>query len=90
MSDAASWSLLDTCPDHIAAEMLQERLKLNGIPSQLRSATPLLGALQPAQVLVPTALLHRARWLLQESAADAAELDWLATGELGRGEDQPE
>jgi hypothetical protein len=37
-------------------------------------------------VLVPSSLVHRAKWVLADSDLTDAELDYLATGKLSDGE----
>jgi hypothetical protein len=76
----SDWALLDTCADRIAAQTLQQRLEQDGISTQLRTATPLLGEFQSTQVMVPAAQLQRARRVIELQAVSEDELEFLATG----------
>jgi len=79
MSDS-DWALLDTCADRIAAQTLQQRLELEGISTQLRMATPLLGEFQSTRVLVPAADLSWARCVIETQVVSEDELEFFVTG----------
>jgi len=76
----SDWALLETCADRITAQTLQQRLEQEGISTQLRTATALLGEFQSTRVLVPAADLLRARRVIESQAVSEAELEFLATG----------
>ena len=79
-----SWSTVVTCPDRITAEAMLGLLTSGGVPCQLTSDEHLPGS-HPSFPIVPTELLHRARWLLQDSQVSESELTYLATQELPDG-----
>jgi hypothetical protein len=76
----SDWALLETCADHITALTLQQRLEPEGVSTQLRTATPLLGEFQSTRVMVPAAELQRARRIIESQAVSEDELEFLATG----------
>ena len=77
------WQLLITVFDTISAQLLTERLNAEGVPTQVRSDSELLGVARTCQILVPAELLHRARFVLSSEQLSDSELSWLATGRLG-------
>jgi len=64
------------------AHIVAGRLNADGVPTIVLAA-PGLEFLFTAEILVPKALLHRARWVLAWPPASEAELLFLATGEIG-------
>jgi hypothetical protein len=81
---------LQVCADHIAAEVLANRLRTESIPATVRNLGPVPGLEQGSVVLVPAALQQRARWLLSHELPTDAELNYLATGTLGHSDATPE
>jgi hypothetical protein len=82
---------LQVCSDHIAAEVLANRLRTESIPVTVKNLAPVPGLEQGSVVLVPAALKQRARRLLSQAPPTDAELNYLATGVLGSAaEDTPE
>ena len=80
-----TWSTVVTYPDRITAEAMLGLLTSGGVPCQLTSDEHLPGLASFFSLIVPTELLHRARWLLQDSQVSESELTYLATQELPDG-----
>jgi len=81
MSDSP-WQSLMTVLDTLSAQALVERLNGEGVPTRVQMDTSLLGAARSCEILVPSELLHRAKWLLSSGQFSDTELTYLATGEL--------
>jgi hypothetical protein len=79
----STWQLLVTVYDTISAQLLTDRLNGEGVPTQVRSDSELLGMARACQIFVPPELLHRARHVLDSERFSDSELAWLATGRLG-------
>ncbi len=77
------WQLLVTVFDTICAQLLTDRLNAEGVPTHVRSDSPIFGAARSCQILVPTQLIHRARQVLSSEPLTENELSYLATGKLG-------
>lgn len=76
------WSEVVTHPDRISAEAVLGLLAQGDVPARIVSDEHLPGLGLFFSVVVPTELLHRARWLLSEAQVSEAELTYLATKEL--------
>ena len=61
-------------------------LDSEGVPARVESSKLVAGIESRYCVLVPSSLVHRARWVLADSDLTDAELDYLATGKLSDGE----
>jgi hypothetical protein len=79
----STWQLLVTVYDTISAQLLTDRLNGEGVPTQVRSDSELLGMARTCQIFVPPELHHRARYVLDSERFSDSELAWLATGRLG-------
>jgi hypothetical protein len=75
-------SVLQVCPDHIAANIMVNFLRAESVPAVARNLSAVPGLEQGTEVLVPAALLGRARLLLAQQAPSEAELAELATTTL--------
>ena len=79
-----------TFPDKIAAMTFCGRLEAGGCPAKYESSALENGLEANYCVFVPSALLHRARWIVSQLPISDAELEFLATGMLpdsdGKGE----
>jgi hypothetical protein len=75
-------AVLQVCPNYVAASIMVNFLRAEGVLAVARNLSPVPGLEEGTEVLVPTALLHRARWLLSQEETDEAELTHLATGTL--------
>ncbi len=78
--NADDFSVLQVCPDHIAANIMVNFLRMESVPAVARNLSAVPGLEQGTEVLVPTALVHRAKWLLAQQPQSEAELTYLATG----------
>jgi hypothetical protein len=78
----ADLSVLQVCPDHIAANIMVNFLRAESVPAVARNLSAVPGLEQGTEVLVPSALLGRARLLLASQAPSEAELTDLATSTL--------
>ena len=73
---------VQVCPDHVAADVLANFLQSEGVPTIVHDRSAVPGLEQGTTVLVPAALLHRAKWLIAHKPPSDAELAYLATGVL--------
>jgi hypothetical protein len=75
------WVIFQSFDNRSLADMLSERFEANDIPTKID-----YGAYHPGvdgvHLYVPSHLVHRAKWLCNESALSDEELVFLATGEL--------
>ena len=71
--------------DIVSAEAFAQRLRAEGVPAELRCDTPLLGAARLCEVLVPSELVHRTRWLLAQAELSDSELTEYACEALPEG-----
>jgi hypothetical protein len=78
------WQGVATLSDVPSAQVLAQRLIFEGVPARVMSDPQLLGEGRNCEVQVPGALAHRARWLLAAAQFTDEELNYLATGELGK------
>jgi hypothetical protein len=76
------WQPFRTFSDRGSAEALAVVLDSEGVPARVASSRLVAGIETRYCVLVPTALAHRATWVLADSDLTDAELDYLATGKL--------
>lgn len=75
------------CPDRLAAEVIVSELTAQSVPAIVRGFGGIPGLEQGAEILVPAALVHRARWIIGRPAPTDDELTFLATGKLPGGSD---
>lgn len=78
------WRAIASLSDVPSAHILAQRLIFEGVPARVMSDAH-LGECRNCEVQVPGTLAHRARWLLAESQFTDDELNYFATGELGKG-----
>lgn len=64
--NADELTVLQVCPDHIAATIVVDFLRAEGVAAVARNLSAVPGLEQGTEVLVRPALLHRARWLLAQ------------------------
>ncbi len=76
------WQPFETFSDRGSAEALAAVLGSEGVPARVESSELVAGIEARYRVLVPSSLVHRARWVLADSDLTDSELDYLATGEL--------
>jgi hypothetical protein len=79
-----TWGTVVTYPDRLSAEAVLV-LTSGGVPCQITSDEHLPGFASFFSLIVPTELLHRARWLHQDFQVSESELTYLATQELSGG-----
>jgi hypothetical protein len=72
-----------------SAQSLAQVLMDDGIVARVMSDASVLGQAAPSRIYVGATHLYRARWFLTQRQFTDEELDYLATGELGR-EETPE
>jgi hypothetical protein len=80
MTGESDWVLFESRDDSASAEMLRSRLELEGVATRVEIHG--LPGMSSFRVLVPNALLHRARWITQQLPPSDTELEFLATGRL--------
>ena len=78
------WEVFAVFDDVGSAEAVAGRLRSDGVPSEVQRESPVPG-LNVFRVVVPTALAHRARWVMSLAETTDAELAYLATGKLDKG-----
>jgi hypothetical protein len=83
----ADWSVVAKFGDRISAQALYGLLEAEKVPCYFASNEVVPGLGSEFAVLVPTRLLHRARWICEQSRVSEQELADLATGESS---DEPE
>jgi hypothetical protein len=76
------WQTVEEFPDHLAAEIAASVLRAAELPVRIKSSGALPGLELGSSLMVPAALLHRARWLLAQAKVSDSELEFLATGRL--------
>lgn len=76
----SDWVTVVSLDDTLSAQVIIDRLAGEGLRTQLRADTALLGAARRCEVLVPAESAARARQLLSEQEFTDAELTSLATG----------
>jgi hypothetical protein len=76
------WQPFQTFSDRGSAEALAAVLTSEGVPARVESSNLVAGIETRHRVLVPSSLLHRAKWVLADSDLTESELDYLATGKL--------
>lgn len=80
------WKPFQTFSDRGSAQALVVVLHAEGVPARVESSHLVAGIEARHRVLVPSSLLHRAKWVLADSDLTESELDYLATGELSDNE----
>ena len=76
------WTPFRKVSDRPSAEALAELLLTRGVPARVEERCLLPGVDCYVAVVIPTELLHRARWMAPELPFEEWELTYLATGEL--------
>jgi hypothetical protein len=80
------WEVVATFPDVASAHVMATMLRGEGIPAMVVTDSSLLAEARRSDVQVPPALARRAHWLMSQAQFTDAELTFLATGELGNGD----
>lgn len=76
------WQPFEIFSDRGSAEALVAVLGSEGVPARVESSGLVAGIEARYRVLVPSSLVHRARWVLADSDLTDSELDYVATGKL--------
>lgn len=80
MSDG--WQEFASYSDAVSAEAAAGLLRSEGVPVNVSSDEPMPGLIRGFRLLVPTQMLHRARWVVSNAAFTDEELTFLATARL--------
>jgi hypothetical protein len=80
-----TWSTVVTYPDRSTAEAMLGLLSSGGVPCHITSDEHLPGLASFFSIVVPSELLHGARWLLEDAKVSESELTFFATQELPDG-----
>ena len=80
MTDA--WEEFESFADEASAEALAEMLRAEGVPTQVRTQSPVPGLVENVRVLVPSNLAHRVRFVAASTKVSDEELEYAATGKL--------
>jgi hypothetical protein len=75
-----------TFEDEASAEIIAGMLRSEGVPTEVRTVSPLPGLIDEVQIYVATSLAHRAQQLMNSSKVTDEELRFAATGELRQDE----
>ena len=76
------WQPFQTFSDRGSAEALVVVLDSEDVPARIESSELVAGIETRHCVMVPSSLVHRAKWVLADSDLTDSELDYLATGKL--------
>ena len=82
------WLEFASYADLASAEAVAGLLRSEAVPVQVSSDEPIPGLVKNVRLMVPSELLHRAKWIVSQTQLSDAELDFLATGKLGADDDQ--
>jgi hypothetical protein len=88
MSDHIDWILFESRGNRGSAEVLCSQLELDGVPARIETHDLSGGIESSFHVMVPSDLLHRAKWITRQSCRSDTELEFLATGKLPTGKSQ--
>ena len=76
------WEEFESFADEASAEALAEMLRAEGVPAQVRTQSPVPGLVENVNVLVPSNLAHRARFVAASTKVSDEELEYAATSNL--------
>ena len=77
------WCEFAAYSDAASAEVVAGMLRSESVPVHVASDEPMPGLVRGFRVLVPSAMLHRAKWIAAQAELSEEELAFLATGQLG-------
>ena len=75
------WEIAAVVADTLSAQALLGLFASEGVPARRVTDSELLGAARQCRILVPTAMIHRARCVLWQTRFSDEELAALAVGE---------
>ncbi|HYK25891.1 MAG TPA: hypothetical protein VEV18_06510 [Steroidobacteraceae bacterium] len=75
------WEIAAVAADTLSAEALVGLFASEGVPARLVTDSELLGAARQCRILVPSAMIQRARCVLWQTRFSDEELAALAVGE---------
>ena len=81
-----NWILFECTYDFLSANVIAGRLNIDGVPAIINQCGMFPGTDLRWEVWVPMHLQHRGEWIYKTQDTTSRELDYLATGELGRDE----
>ncbi len=76
------WDEFAVLEDQASAEALAGRLRMEGVPVEIKAYSPVPGLNEGFRLMVPRRLAHRARWVVASIDTTDSELTYLATGDL--------
>ena len=76
-----NWCLFKVFENSSEAELTKDFLQKNGVPVKIDFGS-LESGVDGVHLFVTESLLHRAKWIIADSAFTDTELDYLATGQL--------
>ncbi len=79
-----AWEEFESFADEASAEALAEMLLAEGVPTRIKTRSPVPGVVENVRVLVPGNLAHRARFIVASTKVSDEELEYAATGEHPR------
>lgn len=80
------WQELATYTDFPTAEFMIGLLGNESVPVRVLRIEPIPGLAQSIRISVPSEFLHRAKLIVADAEISDAELNYLATGNLGKDE----
>ncbi len=84
--ESNDWQPFLSFSDRGSAEAVSALLQAEEVPTVIEAARLVAGFESEFRILVPTNLIHRARWVLSEFEFSDSEFEYLATGKLPRKE----
>jgi len=75
------WTIFKSFDNRALAEMMSELFQTNDVPTKIDYGAYNSGV-DGVHLYVASHMLHRARWLISDSAFTDEELSYLATGKL--------
>ena len=86
MTAETEWQEFANYPDAASAEIMAGLLRSETIPVNVVADEPVPGLAHGFRVMVPSAMLHRARWIVSQRQLSEEELASVAIGQVVDGE----
>ena len=77
------WEYFRGYTDIGSATVVSQSLEADGVPTKIEKRGSLAGDAPEYWIIVQCSLAHRARWILAQLPPEDAELNYLATRQLG-------